>query len=191
MRVEGQIGFFGGVYELINEKTGELYIGESFNLLRRYAQHEEQLRANKHFNNQMQRAWNRSKPEEWVIRSLIHEEDLSYRKELEANEIAKHWGAPYLLNNVKGKNLGIVHSDRGDILKRNAEAKAFIKATPPPCPTVQTPLELSKGDKIMLNTSNKIVQVEKVRGNGKVRVRFDNGIYSEITRDMIKIGGLQ
>jgi len=48
-----------GVYKISNSANGKFYIGSSNNLKNRHRQHFQDLRANRHRNNLLQRAWNK------------------------------------------------------------------------------------------------------------------------------------
>lgn len=48
-----------GIYCIENIKNGRAYIGQSSNISRRWAQHKSDLRAGRHDNEHLQRAWNK------------------------------------------------------------------------------------------------------------------------------------
>jgi group I intron endonuclease len=48
-----------GIYKIINEKSGMFYIGSSINIKERFNQHMRQLKSNNHFNDKLQKAFNK------------------------------------------------------------------------------------------------------------------------------------
>lgn len=48
-----------GVYVITNEKTGEQYVGASYDVSLRFRQHQHELRKGRHYNKRLQAAWNR------------------------------------------------------------------------------------------------------------------------------------
>lgn len=52
---------YAGCYEIRNNKTNEVYIGESINLFRRFTEHIEELYENRHHCNKLQEAFNKTK----------------------------------------------------------------------------------------------------------------------------------
>jgi group I intron endonuclease len=48
-----------GIYKIINENSGIFYIGSSINIKERFNQHLRQLNSNNHFNDKLQKAWNK------------------------------------------------------------------------------------------------------------------------------------
>lgn len=49
----------GGVYEIVNKKSGNKYIGSSVDIKRRWEQHKRGLRGGYHYNIYLQNAWNK------------------------------------------------------------------------------------------------------------------------------------
>ena len=48
-----------GIYKIINEKSGMFYIGSSINIKERFNQHMRQLKSKNHFNDKLQKAFNK------------------------------------------------------------------------------------------------------------------------------------
>lgn len=48
-----------GIYAIINNVNGKQYIGSTVNINKRFIEHKYGLRANRHFNQHLQRAWNK------------------------------------------------------------------------------------------------------------------------------------
>ena len=77
------------IYKIINNVTGEKYVGQTTNFSRRISDHKEKLRANKHKNPKLQASWNKYGKENF---SIIKEQfDLTKEQlnQLEIDEIAK------------------------------------------------------------------------------------------------------
>lgn len=77
------------IYKIINNITGEKYVGQTTNFSRRINDHKEKLRANKHKNPKLQASWNKYGEENF---SIIKEQfDLTKEQlnQLEIDEIAK------------------------------------------------------------------------------------------------------
>ena len=47
-----------GIYKIYNNLDNKVYIGQTKNLEKRFSQHIDHLRRNKHFNNHLQNAYN-------------------------------------------------------------------------------------------------------------------------------------
>lgn len=72
-----------GIYYIWNLVNNKLYIGKSVNVKKRIAEHKRQLRANKHFNNHLQMAWNKYGEENFmftVVEKCDCIEDLAIRE---------------------------------------------------------------------------------------------------------------
>lgn len=55
------------IYKIINNVTGEKYVGQTTNFSRRISDHKEKLRANKHKNPKLQASWNKYGEENFTI----------------------------------------------------------------------------------------------------------------------------
>lgn len=60
----------GGIYQIRNKKNGKRYIGRTVNFARRKSQHFSDLRAGRHFNSHLQRAWNKYGESAFVFEEL-------------------------------------------------------------------------------------------------------------------------
>ena len=60
-----------GVYQIRNMQNGKIYVGSSVNLNKRWREHRSALNNNRHWNNHLQRAWNRYGFEAFVYEPLI------------------------------------------------------------------------------------------------------------------------
>jgi len=73
-----------GIYEIVNDTTGERYIGQSINLESRFRNHKRNLHLGRHRNPQLQRAWDqcagRSNLRFSILEIVDDEEDLDDRE---------------------------------------------------------------------------------------------------------------
>lgn len=73
-----------GIYEIVNDATGERYIGQSTNLESRFRNHKRNLYLGRHSNPQLQRAWDqcagRSNLRFSILEIVEDEEDLTSRE---------------------------------------------------------------------------------------------------------------
>lgn len=102
-----------GIYRFVNFKNGKIYVGSAINLYRRRIDHIKELRAGKHRNSYLQRAWNKYGEENFCfeILELCEKEKLL---ELEQKWIDKlNCVKPngYNLNPIAGSNLGRIFDD--------------------------------------------------------------------------------
>ena len=67
-----------GIYKIINRVNGKYYVGSSWNLDIRWKRHSVALRGNRHFNNHLQRAWNKygQNAFEFIVIERCSEDDL-------------------------------------------------------------------------------------------------------------------
>ena len=72
-----------GIYALKNVTNGKVYIGSSVNMHNRRNRHLNDLRSNRHYNNYLQRAWNKSGEENFIFEVLeyVPEENQLIEKE--------------------------------------------------------------------------------------------------------------
>lgn len=69
----------GVIYKIINKIDGKYYVGSSIEIKRRWRNHRNCLRSNKHHNNYLQNAWNKYGPETFdfvIVEADITEKDL-------------------------------------------------------------------------------------------------------------------
>lgn len=59
-----------GIYVILHIPTGKMYIGQSKCILTRIYNHKRLLNSKKHYNRELQQAWNKSKPEDWLFEVL-------------------------------------------------------------------------------------------------------------------------
>lgn len=69
-----------GVYLIVNTATAKVYIGQTSNLERRFAQHKQALRSHAHHNTQLQADWDAMGPDAFIFRvhALLPKERLSH-----------------------------------------------------------------------------------------------------------------
>lgn len=71
-----------GVYSITNLKNGKLYIGSSNNIYRRWRDHKNLLKKDKHHSNHLQRAWNKYGEENFIFKILEEcNEDILLKRE--------------------------------------------------------------------------------------------------------------
>lgn len=75
----------GYIYQIINNKTKQRYIGQTVELIRRLNRHKQQLRDNKHNNQKLQSAWNKYGEENFTFD--YEEYELNSNDELNQLEI--------------------------------------------------------------------------------------------------------
>lgn len=88
-----------GIYVILNNENGKVYVGSSNNILRRCRAHISQLRRRKHANEYLQRAWDLHGADEFACRVAELVSDLSLLAEVEQKHIdllrAAHRDAGY------------------------------------------------------------------------------------------------
>lgn len=62
---------FSGVYEIVNTVNGKRYIGSAVNFVKRWCNHKDKLRQNKHYNRHLQAAWNKHGGSAFEFRKLL------------------------------------------------------------------------------------------------------------------------
>jgi group I intron endonuclease len=72
-----------GIYKILNKISGDFYIGSTTKFERRFRQHRHLLRANKHSNIYLQRAWNKYREEsfDFIILEYCEEDNLVIREQ--------------------------------------------------------------------------------------------------------------
>lgn len=63
-----------GIYKITNIKTGVSYIGSSININDRFNQHIRQLNSNSHYNDKLQKAWNKYDQSEFIFEIIEYVE---------------------------------------------------------------------------------------------------------------------
>lgn len=112
-----------GIYQIRHKNSGKVYVGSAINIRERFIRHRYELKHNKHFNQVLQRSWNKYGPEEFeflILESVENHNDLHGREtywisELRATE--RKYGFNHLPSG--GGWLGGKHSE---------ESKAKISA---------------------------------------------------------------
>lgn len=74
-----------GIYKIVNKVNGKVYVGQSVNMRNRYARHLNSLRKNKHYNQYLQRSFNKYKEESFYA------EVLEFCKPEELNHKERYW----------------------------------------------------------------------------------------------------
>lgn len=71
-----------GIYALVNQTDGRMYIGQSRNLEKRKTTHFWMLRENRHFNVHLQRAWNRGDRFDFKVLETCKTSDLNQKEKM-------------------------------------------------------------------------------------------------------------
>ena len=77
------------IYKIINNVTGEKYVGQTTNFSRRISDHKEKLRANKHKNPKLQASWNKYGEENFSITKEQYDLTKEQLNQKEIEEIKK------------------------------------------------------------------------------------------------------
>jgi group I intron endonuclease len=105
-----------GIYQILNKKVGDCYIGSAVNLKKRTTQHVSLLRNNKSKHVHLQRAWNKYGEEnfEIVFLEIIEDKDkLTDREQYYIDQIKPK----YNIRIIAQSNLGLKDSDEVKALK--------------------------------------------------------------------------
>lgn len=73
-----------GIYGILNKNNGRIYVGQSVNISSRWAFHKSELRRQMHFNEHLQRSWNKYGEQsfEFLILEECEEENLNEREHM-------------------------------------------------------------------------------------------------------------
>jgi hypothetical protein len=98
-----------GIYKIINKVNGKYYVGRSQNIKKRWREHKNKLRNNKHFNEHLQSSWN-SYGEQSFEFILVEELDNNKQVLIDSDEHRKNISKGLIGNkNTKGKSLSDEH----------------------------------------------------------------------------------
>lgn len=81
-----------GIYKLVNLKNNKIYIGSAVNLHKRIKRHFRELKNNEHYNNHLQKSYNKYGLENFTYEIIESFEEIKYEKllEIERNYIIKY-----------------------------------------------------------------------------------------------------
>ena len=102
-----------GIYKIYNMKNKKCYVGSSVNLRKRWGEHLWMLRGNYHFNQHLQRAWNKYGEAEFefiVLERVEEEEYLVEREQLWINLLNSYEEGYNILPHA-GNSLGYTHTE--------------------------------------------------------------------------------
>jgi group I intron endonuclease len=99
-----------GIYSIINKITGFRYVGGSINIPKRFSQHKDDLKNNKHDNAYLQNAWNKywSVSFEFEVLEYCEKEKLIEREQFWIDSLSTVRPDGYNLKSNASSNLGIV-----------------------------------------------------------------------------------
>lgn len=89
-----------GIYKIENLVNGKIYVGQSIDIERRWKQHSQELRSNRHFNYHLQNSWNKHGGDNFLFDILdeCSEENLNSKESCWINKLDS-------LNKNKGYNM--------------------------------------------------------------------------------------
>lgn len=92
----------GGIYEIRNENSNQIYIGSTNCFRKRYSEHKRLLRNNQHSNIHLQRAWNKCGEASFTFKVLLVLEPLELDQRLlyEQKYLNQYWKLGVLYNMV-------------------------------------------------------------------------------------------
>ena len=90
----------GGVYEIRNTITAQLYIGSAKRFIKRFLEHRNKLRGNKHENQHLQNAWNKYGENVFIFNALVilENNELDQRLVCEQKFLDQYWESGILYN---------------------------------------------------------------------------------------------
>jgi len=62
----------GGIYEIVNKKNGNKYVGSSIDVKRRWRAHKSEFKRGVHFNGHLQNAWNKYGEKSFMFKVLVY-----------------------------------------------------------------------------------------------------------------------
>jgi len=163
-----------GVYMIENVITNQKYIGSSLNVRRRFRMHHKMLRANSHFNSNLQDSWNKNgiKNFEFALIENCKEEFLKEREQyyIDFYQVCK-----------LGFNIApLSHSTKG-VVKTEEQRQKISIATKQAMATEKVKNNVSKAQKLrfsnpeekirMRNIINPILRSEKCRSENSKRLK--------------------
>lgn len=96
-----------GIYHILNTQNNERYIGSSVNVFKRFREHRNALRKNRHPNNKLQNAWNKYREESFKFELLWNVEPYKESLLLEEQYCFNYLNCEYNLSPYASSNLGI------------------------------------------------------------------------------------
>lgn len=99
-----------GIYCIKNKTNGKLYIGSSINIDKRFREHKNSLKANKHHSIYLQRSWNNGNEFEFKVIEVVNEaEKLIEREQYYINKFDSYKNG-YNMCPIAGRPKGLKHT---------------------------------------------------------------------------------
>lgn len=106
--------FKTGIYKIVNLLNGKVYIGSGLDIFRRWREHKNHLKAQKHHNVRLQRAWNKYGEDafEFIVIEYCLKEFLNMREQYWIDSVnACNNKTGYNIAPIAGSNRGIKYSE--------------------------------------------------------------------------------
>lgn len=145
-----------GIYKITNEETGKFYIGSSKDIDKRWSDHKNELRANRHCNPKLQHSWNYYGESKFSI-FILEDVDPLRDKLLEREQYYLDTFRPYIRG--IGYNIGR-RAEGGDNITHNPHRKEFIDKMKNVCAGENNPM-------FGRTHSKKSVQLQKQMAKGR------------------------
>jgi group I intron endonuclease len=156
-----------GIYKITNIKNNKFYIGSAINISRRWYEHKNNLKYNRHCNRILQNSFNKYGYENFIYEVLEYVDDIN-------NLILReqYWfdllNPTFNIAKIAGNSLGIKHSE--ETKKKISELKKGIKLSEEHKKKIGIASKNRKRKKHSEETRKKISEVTK----GKKRIPFTN-----------------
>lgn len=100
-----------GIYEIKNTKNGNSYVGQSVDIIKRFAAHKHAFRNGRHFNPHFQNAWNKYGESSFVFKILLicDKENLTYYEQLLVDKLNPLYN---ICRECVGSPLGTKHTEQ-------------------------------------------------------------------------------
>jgi group I intron endonuclease len=114
-----------GIYKIVNNITGTIYVGSSCNILKRWDNHRQGLRKGIHSNPKLQNSWSKHGKEAFSFHIVEEVSDVETLHVAEQRVVTEYKSAGYLLYNIRK----VVESSRGLVTSEETKAKLSKAST--------------------------------------------------------------